>query len=266
MVDIDMDAVYVPSGDIVARVIEGELIIVPLVAGIGDMEDELFSANETGKAIWDRLDGKNNLKLIVKSLEDEFDAPREEIEKDVRGFVGEAAPSKDDNRCQIPNLIMSQHEEKRLSSQAVIDLLNAVLNKEADFRFKASGVSMYPTIRNGDIITISSLKGLKLKPGDIVAFRHPTGEKLAVHRIISIGSDSCLIRGDNSPDPDGLVRESDILGLVTKVERNDHAIFWPDRRKWPNGARMYSVLYFRSIQMRKMIFTGLKSITTVVKR
>ena len=46
-----LDAVYTPSEDIVAREIEGEIIIVPLVAGIGDMEDELYTLNDTGKAI-----------------------------------------------------------------------------------------------------------------------------------------------------------------------------------------------------------------------
>ena len=52
---IKRDAVYAVSDDVVAREIEGEIIIVPLVAGIGDLEDELFTLNETGKAIWDRL-------------------------------------------------------------------------------------------------------------------------------------------------------------------------------------------------------------------
>ena len=47
-----------PSGDVVAREIEGESIIVPLVAGSGDMEDELFTLNDTGKAIWDQFDGR----------------------------------------------------------------------------------------------------------------------------------------------------------------------------------------------------------------
>ena len=37
-----------PSEDVVAREIEGEFIIVPLAAGIGDMEDELYSLNESG--------------------------------------------------------------------------------------------------------------------------------------------------------------------------------------------------------------------------
>ena len=47
-----LDIIYVPSEDVVAREIEGEMIIVPIASGIGDMEDELYTLNETGKAIW----------------------------------------------------------------------------------------------------------------------------------------------------------------------------------------------------------------------
>lgn len=84
-----LDAVYAPSEDIVARSIEGELIIVPLVAGIGDLEDELYSLNETGKAIWDRLDGKKTLRNVLNELSAEFEAPGGEIEKDLMGLVEE---------------------------------------------------------------------------------------------------------------------------------------------------------------------------------
>ena len=86
---IEIDASYVPSEDIVAREIEGELIIVPLVSGIGDMEDELFTLNETGKAIWNRLDSQKSLKVLVEELSEEFEDPSDEIEKDVIGLVGE---------------------------------------------------------------------------------------------------------------------------------------------------------------------------------
>jgi hypothetical protein len=88
-VEARLDAVYAPSEDIVARSIEGELIIVPLVAGIGDLEDELYSLDETGKAIWVRLDGKKKLKTVLEELLAEFDAPEGEIEKDLIGMVGE---------------------------------------------------------------------------------------------------------------------------------------------------------------------------------
>ena len=86
---IRMDGVYAPSDDVVAREIAGELIIVPLVAGIGDMEDELYTLNETGRAIWARLDGRATLSGIIADLTLEFDAPPSEIEHDVLGMVEE---------------------------------------------------------------------------------------------------------------------------------------------------------------------------------
>ena len=86
---VNLDYAYVPSRDIVAREIEGELIIVPLVSGIGDMEDELYTLNETGKAVWEKLDGQKRLKDIAKELIVEFEAPEGEIEKDVAGLVQE---------------------------------------------------------------------------------------------------------------------------------------------------------------------------------
>ena len=48
MDEVTLEKVFYPSEDVVAREIEGEVIIVPLVAGIGDMDDELFTLNETG--------------------------------------------------------------------------------------------------------------------------------------------------------------------------------------------------------------------------
>ena len=86
---MEKEKVYIPSEKIVAREIEGELIIVPLVSGVGDMEDELFTLNDTGKEIWKRLDGKKSLKTIIDELVAEFEAPKEEIEKDVLGLTEE---------------------------------------------------------------------------------------------------------------------------------------------------------------------------------
>ncbi len=86
---VDLEAIYSISEDVVSREIEGEILIVPLASGIGDMEDELFNLNESGKAIWQRLDGQKNLKEVVEELSQEFEAPKEEIEQDVKGFMEE---------------------------------------------------------------------------------------------------------------------------------------------------------------------------------
>ena len=89
--EVNMSAIYVPSQDVVARKIEGVLILVPLAAGIGDMEDELYTFNDTGEAIWARLDGRRSLAAIAADLAELYDAPPDEIAADVAGLAAELA-------------------------------------------------------------------------------------------------------------------------------------------------------------------------------
>jgi coenzyme PQQ biosynthesis protein PqqD len=88
-ITVKRPGVYTVSPDVVARDIEGEIIIVPLIAGIGDLEDDLFALNETGKAIWDKLDGKRSLQDVINELSIEYQAGEGEIERDVLGLLQE---------------------------------------------------------------------------------------------------------------------------------------------------------------------------------
>lgn len=88
---ITLDSVCVPSQGVVAREIEGEIVIVPVVRGIGRGEDELYTLNETAQAIWQKLDGELTLKGVAEALADEFDTPLAELEVDVLGLVKELA-------------------------------------------------------------------------------------------------------------------------------------------------------------------------------
>ncbi len=87
--EIKLDAAYRPSENVVAREIEGELIIVPITAGVGDMEDELYTLNDTGKAVWHRLTGSTSVREIISCLADEYDAPFDIVETDVTGLLTE---------------------------------------------------------------------------------------------------------------------------------------------------------------------------------
>jgi hypothetical protein len=73
----------------VAREIEGEIIVVPLVAGIGDADDELYSLNETGRAIWQKLDGRRTLGEVTVALAEQFTSSAGGLEADVLGFAAE---------------------------------------------------------------------------------------------------------------------------------------------------------------------------------
>lgn len=83
------NTIYIPSPDVVAREIEGVIVIIPIVSGIGDLENELFSLNETGKVIWQKLDGRRTLKQIIAELKNEYQDAAENIQEDVIGLASE---------------------------------------------------------------------------------------------------------------------------------------------------------------------------------
>ena len=89
MSDLNLDAVVAPSEDVVAREIDGEIVLVPLVSGIGDADDELYTLNETGHVIWRQLDRQRTLREVAAVLAEEFDASLSDIENDVLGFASE---------------------------------------------------------------------------------------------------------------------------------------------------------------------------------
>lgn len=86
---IDPAKTYRTSEDVVAREIEDEFLLVPIASGIGDMEDALYTLNETGRLIWHRLDGDKTVNAIVDELAEEYEAPHQTIREDVCGILAE---------------------------------------------------------------------------------------------------------------------------------------------------------------------------------
>jgi len=88
---INLENIYCQSADVVARMIEGELILVPLVAGIGSVENEIYALDETGKEIWARLDGHKNVAEIAADLENTYQSSSRSIKNDIIGLMEELA-------------------------------------------------------------------------------------------------------------------------------------------------------------------------------
>jgi signal peptidase I len=104
-----------------------------------------------------------------------------------------------------------------MPSAKFVELMATVLSRGAPFRFRASGYSMYPFIRDGDVIMIAPILS-RLRLGDIAAYVNPSNNRLTVHRVIHIVHNGYLFRGDNCPEPDGYISHMDIIGRVTQVE------------------------------------------------
>jgi len=117
-------------------------------------------------------------------------------------------------------------------------------------KFRAPGDSMYPTICNGDLITVKPIKPSNIFVGDIILYRHENG--VVAHRVINIeapikkpsqnlnyssqpslaltqssvlSSQRCFtLRGDAAVVFDDPVSADQILGKVTLVEREGRRI------------------------------------------
>jgi hypothetical protein len=79
---------------------------------------------------------------------------------------------------------------------------------------------MSPFIKDGDVVTVAPLSVSPSIFGRPVAFLRPEKKKLVIHRIVAKRGHGYFIKGDSSTKMDGLVTEENILGCVTRIERD----------------------------------------------
>jgi hypothetical protein len=123
------------------------------------------------------------------------------------------------------------------------ELLEETLNCGHSIRFRSPGNSMYPTIRDGDILTVTPIGTASITIGDIILYRHKSG--VTAHRVVRTlkqseedslrtpqGSQNrsssetlrFFLRGDAAVVFDDPVGADQILGKVTLVERSGRRI------------------------------------------
>lgn len=153
-----------------------------------------------------------------------------------------------------------------LSSPVIMDLIEAVHEKGASFRFQAKGFSMTPAIRDGDVITVSPLGDLLPRRGDVVAFRHPEQPQMLVHRVLHAEVKKYFIKGDNCSEGDGWVPAENILGVITKVERRGKTRFWPKRTAPSAGTDLYLTFYPLWPPVRRVLARGWRCLRLAPRR
>lgn len=130
-----------------------------------------------------------------------------------------------DSQGTKPKFAVVKGSELSLSGSTLVQLVRAVLGKGAPVRFRAKGFSMSPFIRNGDVVTLSPVQGIFPRVGDVIAFVVRETDKLCVHRVVGKKGEFYVTKGDNSNEPDESVLDENILGFVTRVERNGREVF-----------------------------------------
>jgi hypothetical protein len=74
------------SASIVTRKTGNEYVLVPITDNIADM-NSVYTLNETGAFIWEKIDGKRDLNEIIAALINEYDIDRKSAESDVFSFI-----------------------------------------------------------------------------------------------------------------------------------------------------------------------------------
>lgn len=79
--DGSSDLRYRPCGDVLARELDGEAVLLDLATG------RYFGLNETGRRIFELLDGERTVAEVEAALLAEFDAPPAELGRDLRELL-----------------------------------------------------------------------------------------------------------------------------------------------------------------------------------
>jgi hypothetical protein len=80
------DKHFEKNKNFVSRCIAGEMIIVPVRNNVGDL-DSIYTLNELGTFIWDRIEGTINFNQLVESVCKEYEVDSHVAEKDIIEFL-----------------------------------------------------------------------------------------------------------------------------------------------------------------------------------
>lgn len=78
----------VRSQAVVARVVAGETLIVPVRSRVGDLAS-IYSFNASGTLIWKLLESPRTSEELAEAVAEEYAIERQQVDKDVAEFVGE---------------------------------------------------------------------------------------------------------------------------------------------------------------------------------
>jgi hypothetical protein len=101
-----------------------------------------------------------------------------------------------------------------------------ILRSGRALRFRATGGSMHPLLKNLDVLVARPVEGSAIRLGEVVLYRGGEG-RLVVHRVVGRGQSEhgefLMIRGDAVKGPPSPVAPSRVLARVVAVERGGKA-------------------------------------------
>lgn len=106
----------------------------------------------------------------------------------------------------------------------MLKAINEKIRQSGQVSLKLSGNSMYPTIKNGDEISVYAYDFDEIKKNDIIAFYFEQSTHYIIHRVVDIqnicGKRVLFTKGDNNNYIDSrVVKEENYVGIINVEEQ-----------------------------------------------
>jgi len=83
---LSADARFRRNLEVVSRQIDGELVIVPIRRGVGDL-NSLYTLNPVGSVLWDFMKESHTILEMVEKVCDEFEVSSAQANQDIEAFL-----------------------------------------------------------------------------------------------------------------------------------------------------------------------------------
>jgi hypothetical protein len=126
-------------------------------------------------------------------------------------------------------------------TQAFLDVSARLLAAGCRVRFRASGLSMHPSIRDGEMLDVERVELTSVQPGDVLLYRNE--QRPIAHRVVQIyrtggAISGLLLRGDAKSACDAPIEPHQVIGRVIVSEKSLDP-HWPPKpwQRWRDYLR-----------------------------
>jgi hypothetical protein len=120
-----------------------------------------------------------------------------------------------------------------------MDMLNEVIERDEDVPLKTFGLSMTPTIRDGEWVIVRRMRAEEVGLGDVVIYQ--AGNIFVAHRVIRKrardGDIYFTVKGDAHLAAEGEITQEEIVAKVVALQKTDKRIDM-DRPRWRLANRL----------------------------
>lgn len=143
-------------------------------------------------------------------------------------------------------------------SRELMPLVRDALGRGQRVRMTVTGTSMWPFLRDGDVVELEPAGTLRVGDVVLVETARDGTAHYVLHRVVRVGEGTFFLRGDAQADAEGPFTSADVLGRVTAASRHGR-VRALDRGVWRVAGRLWLGIHplgrdlFRLARLPRMV-------------